>query len=332
MTNEEGIARLTKDQKEAAKNLNPEEVRYFVDNYYMIQENRKASGNQRWALEQNQEPNQLISWYFDQNKALEQRAKKVLDIYTDQNPTTIWAKGIVGIGPVISAGLIAYIDITRAPTAGHIWSYAGLNPSVRWLGNEGAEKVVKEITGKKSGNVTNEDIVNVANRVNRRPENIFLAMNTGGKDGETLPYTVKSLVKCVAKRPWNHNLKVLCWKIGESFMKVSNRPNDFYGKLWAERKERETIKNANGDFKPQADSLVENASPKYKQTEAYQHNLEGRLSPGHINERAKRYAVKLFLAHFHEVYYMNHYGKKPPNPYPIAHLGHTHKIEPPGLD
>ena len=33
------------------------------------------------------------------------------------------------------------------------------------------------------------------------------------------------------KRPWNASLKVLCWKIGESFVKVSSNPKDFYGKL-----------------------------------------------------------------------------------------------------
>jgi hypothetical protein len=36
--------------------------------------------------------------------------------------------------------------------------------------------------------------------------------------------------------------------------------------------------------------------------------------------------VKLFLAHYHEVAYKDHYKTEPPLPYAIAHLGHAHKI------
>lgn len=45
----------------------------------------------------------------------------------------ITCNSIHGIGPVISAGLLAHIDIHRAVTVGHIWRFAGLDPSVKWL-------------------------------------------------------------------------------------------------------------------------------------------------------------------------------------------------------
>lgn len=41
------------------------------------------------------------------------------------------------------------------------------------------------------------------------------------------------------KRPFNAKLKTLCWKIGESFVKVSNNDKDVYGKLYKIRKEYE---------------------------------------------------------------------------------------------
>jgi hypothetical protein len=44
----------------------------------------------------------------------------------------IWAREICGIGPVISSGLLANIDITKAPTVGHIWRFAGLDPTSKW--------------------------------------------------------------------------------------------------------------------------------------------------------------------------------------------------------
>jgi hypothetical protein len=55
------------------------------------------------------------------------------------------------------------------------------------------------------------------------------------------------------------------------------------------------------------------------------------LPPGHIHERAKRYAVKLFLSALHEVWYYYRYGTRPPKPYPITHLGHAHYMPPPNF-
>ena len=55
--------------------------------------------------------------------------KKALDVFSDTKPEGLWAKSVVGIGPVLAAGLMAHIDIEHCPTVGHIWSFAGLNPA-----------------------------------------------------------------------------------------------------------------------------------------------------------------------------------------------------------
>ncbi len=130
------------------------------------------------------------------------------------------------------------------------------------------------------------------------------------------------------KRPWNARLKVLCWKIGESFVKVSNKPDDFYGKIYRDRKDQEIKANEAGAFKEQAEAIL--AKKKIgKDTDAYAAYSQGKLPPAHIHARAKRYAVKLFLSHLFEKWYVHHYGKPAPEPYCFAHLGHVHKIEPP---
>jgi len=129
------------------------------------------------------------------------------------------------------------------------------------------------------------------------------------------------------KRPFNATLKVLCWKIGESFVKVQGNDSDVYGKVYAERKAVEIARNDAGAFAEQAEAKL--AKFKIgKDTDAYKSYSVGKLPPAHIHARAKRYAVKLFIAHYHEV------GRKllglpVPAPYPIAFLGHAHKIEPP---
>ena len=54
------------------------------------------------------------------------------------------------------------------------------------------------------------------------------------------------------------------------------------------------------------------------------------LPPAHIHARAKRYAVKLFLSHWHHVAYMIEYdGQEPPKPYILNQDGHTHFLAPP---
>ncbi len=300
----DAVTRLKKDlaNKTAIAELSKQEVRFLVDSYYSIQEYRKAVGNQLLALEKSGEPNSILSWLFSQHETLENQVKKALDWWTDVDPAAAWAKSITGIGPVIAAGLSAHIDITKAPTAGHIWSYAGIYPGVVWAKGE--------------------------------------------------------------KRPWNAALKGLTWKIGQSFIKVSGNSKDVYGQVYLQRRTLETQNNFDGKYSDQAVKKLQDFKIG-KDTEAYQwyagclkpadarlisytepekrgalfKSMIGEpgsglpmLPPAHILARAQRYAAKLFLAHYHEVAYTLHYKVAPPNPYPIAILGHAHKIEPPNFN
>lgn len=133
------------------------------------------------------------------------------------------------------------------------------------------------------------------------------------------------------KRPYNARLKTLCWKIGESFCKVSNNDKDLYGHIYKERKAYEQEKNENGDYAVQAAAKLKKFKIG-KGTEAYKWYSQGKLPPAHIDQRAKRYAVKIFLSHLFEVWYELDRGEKPPKPYALAILNHAHKIEIPNYD
>ena len=261
--NLEPIVKLSKDLKNASKTLSKQEVRYLVDTYYQIQEFRKATSNQIQSMNEAEEPTELITWLFENLKSLETQTKNALDVYTKNHPVGVWLQGIMGIGPVISAGLLAHIDIEKAPTAGHIWSFAGLDPTKTW------------------------------------------------EKGQL--------------RPWNAKLKTLCWKIGQSFVKVSNNDKDVYGKLYKQRKEYEVAKNEAGEYKEQAESILKKKNIG-KTTDAYKAYSVGKLPPAHIQQRAERYAVKIFISHLQEFWYEQHYGEKPPKPFAIAILGHAHEI------
>lgn len=196
--------RLSKDLAKAAETLRPHEARFLVDSYYQMQEDRKRSANQVRSLDAVGEPHAVVSWLTSQSKTLEGQLQRALNIYSKADPVGAWSRSIVGIGPVIAAGLLAMIDIERAPTAGHIWRFAGLDPSHLWLGREKAAALVKEMVPA-DAKITNEILVRIANHLKRNVESfVRMAANKQGK------HTRASLTAALARRPWNANLKTLC--------------------------------------------------------------------------------------------------------------------------
>lgn len=78
------------------------------------------------------EPNELVSWAFDEFETVEDLIKRAMDVWTGNDVVGRWSKSIVGIGPVIAAGFLAQIDPSRCMTVGNLWSFAGLNPAKKW--------------------------------------------------------------------------------------------------------------------------------------------------------------------------------------------------------
>lgn len=128
----ESIAKLNKDLKQAATVLTDQEVRYLVDTYYSIQEYRKRTDNQIRAMLDAAEPHQLSVWLAENIRCFENQIKRALDAYSDADPIGVRIRTVHGVGPVIAAGFLAHIDITKAPTAGAIWRFAGLDPTMEW--------------------------------------------------------------------------------------------------------------------------------------------------------------------------------------------------------
>src|SRR4029077_2531241 len=115
------IARLQRDLRYASIALGDEEARFLVDTYYIVQEDRKRSSSQKRELEKESEPNEVISWFAKYNSTLEEEIKAALDSYTQRHLMGPWMRNIYGIGPVLTAGLLAHIDMDQSPTVGHIW-------------------------------------------------------------------------------------------------------------------------------------------------------------------------------------------------------------------
>jgi hypothetical protein len=128
----ESIMKLSKDLKEASKTLGRDEARFLVDAYYMIQEDRKRSFNQERSLEKDKEPHAILTWFANQSQLLEKQIAMALDYYSSTQPEAQWARAQVGIGPIISAGLLAHIDLEFTTTATKLWRFAGLDPTSKW--------------------------------------------------------------------------------------------------------------------------------------------------------------------------------------------------------
>lgn len=123
--------RLTRDLKRASASLREGEARYLVDLYYNLQDLRIAAAAQVRSSG-GTEPNALLSWTTSMYGQLETDVQSALKIYVESRVPGQWLLDIMGIGPVIAAGLLAHIDITRCKTAGALWRYAGLDPTDTW--------------------------------------------------------------------------------------------------------------------------------------------------------------------------------------------------------
>lgn len=328
------VSKLTKDVKEAARLMSPREARYIVDRYYQSQEDRKRAANQERAATASGEPNAVIGWLNKQSMAIESRIRSVLDAYSAAQPLGEWARSNLGIGPVIAAGLLAHIKMDRAPTAGHIWAFAGLDPRVKWMGADASERelwaqlsrIGHAITGDdvKPSTKVDQEIVQIACNHFRRARNT-IERYSKDEDGNV---TLGSLCKALARQPWSAGLKVLAWKIGESFVKVSGNDKSFYGKLYVQYRLEEDEKNQAGAYGQAAQDKLEKFRIG-KTTEAFKHYSTGKLPPAHLFSRAKRRVVKLFLSHYWQVGYELLHKRPAPRPWAIEHGGHTHYIPPP---
>jgi hypothetical protein len=129
------------------------------------------------------------------------------------------------------------------------------------------------------------------------------------------------------KLPYNARLKVVCWKAAESFVKVSSRNDAIYGQLYAQFKTQEIKRNESGAYK--AAAAHELATKKFKAEDSVTKKrlLNGMLSDAHLHSRAKRRAVKIFLAHYWTIGQRSR-GLEVREPYSQQILGHDGIIEP----
>lgn len=270
-----------------AENLTMPEIRFTVANYYAAQEMRKRIDMQ--LRHQGDKP--LLSYTGDSFAVIEVQVCRVLERAASAHVAGRWLLSQHGIGPVISSGMLAHIDMeweecteclkkksfgcecgkpfktVVCETAGRVWRFAGLDPTSKW--NKGE------------------------------------------------------------RRPWNAQLKQICWHAGECFKRTSGSDKSFYGDIYRKRKEYEVQRNDTGGNAERAKTYKVSGDATEKTKKAL---ASGKLPDGQLDRQATRYAVKMLLSHLHLVMFWDKYRKVSAKPFALSILGHAHEIVPPNLD
>lgn len=273
----------------------------LVRQYWAWQVDRTAAQNRIRKAKEAGESTEALEHFMKQYVTLERQAKGALLKYAESHFTGEWMLSIVGVGPVVAAGILAEADLDNKAHVAQLWSFAGFNPHMVW------------------------------------------AKGT--------------------KRPFNADLKRLCYYAGESFKKTQNKEDDVYGKVYAKAKRYEWERNLSGKFADQAKAKENGVG---KTTNAYlwysgqispswaKETLEEKggisetipkaakkrddaipmLPPAHLDARARRVVIKLFLSHVFEVHWITTKGTPAPEPFAFEHLGHDKSgyIKPPNFD
>jgi hypothetical protein len=228
------------------------DARLLVNLYYDHQNNKQKIQNRLNTADHDGHTN--LTLLQEELKSLEKREKdykKLLTRYVDEHEMGGWFSKVYGVSPILAAGLLSTIDIAKANTVGHIWSYCGLDP-------------------------------------NRS----------------------SAFDRTVDQQKYNQHLKRITWLIGYSFKTFSDNPNCLYGKLYLSRKQQETENNENKVYAETAKKYLDHSRSSNPQVREVLE--QGMLTASHIDARARRWTVKIFISHLHRVWYERHWGKLPP--------------------
>ena len=340
----EDIGVISKDMKNLLKThvMGRDEMRFLVDTFYQLQEKRIACQGQIRSIEQNadespDQTHQILSWYFDNMMTMEKSVLKLLDTATDLNPNGVWMKQTMGIGPALSAGFLSMLDITKASSAGHFMSYAGLNDNkCPRIGHDKAAKIINSAVD--AGGLTEETLCNVFQQYGRSWDRMAMKCYTKDKktkepklykDGYHL--SKEEAIKALCIIPYNSQLKVICWKAGQQFLKLTTNPKSKYGKIMVERKDYEVRRNESGENAELAKRILLEKNFN-KSTDAYAALSQGLLPKAQIQARSERYAVKMFVSHLWECMYIGEHHITDwhdlPEPYAMKYLGHVDYVSP----
>ena len=367
--------RLTKDLRDASERMGEQEARILVDIFETTQRDRIRQGNRISALAKAGEPNSVLVHFAAIQRTMEAQIGGALNRYVEKQPLGAWMMYQIGVGPLLAARLLAFVDWDAANTPSRVWAFAGLVPGLVW---EKGQKRPWNARLKRVCFLLGESFVKTQTREgvfygkhfhdrkakhwvqNHSGKNRARALELAEGVGKTtdahhwyIGYVTPAKAKIVAAGKWPVNIKP--WEpLAECVIEGMKENRLRFLKLMERRSYLQLEEDLDKGKLSDPDTAAMRAALSLPEAErnALLKRAEGlakrkkdglgdptgmpMLPPAHIHAMARRWTVKLFLAHAWE----RAFTANPDNdgktwtPYAIEHLpehGHSTIIAcPPG--
>ena len=308
------ISGPTKDIRAAALDMSNKEAEYLLRDFFKLLGVQLSTSGHVYILKKQNLDGPAAKYISLEAKAIRRHIIELLDIWTENFPTARWVKSIRGFGPIIAAGMTILVDIDKAPKISSLYRWAGLTPNSRRLSMKEAYKLIEEVSDALGDELTEEHLKWLARKLNKKEESFIKA--AGGRNKEP---SWELLLRALQWPEYNLLLKKVCNAIGDQVIKHKN----LYHDLFHIRLAYERDKNNKGALKNEAKRYL----ARYSSAPSCYH--EGYLTDAHLRARAKRWAVKVFLAHYYMVCYYMKYKETPPDIYSLGILQGKTRIHPP---
>ena len=191
----------------------------------------------------------VMARFVDMNRKQEEVFRKIIENYIKSTTIGQYLTSIAGIGPLLAACFIAYLKPRKY--AGQVFSYVGLNDNNDpWIKSEDKINYIMD-TFCPNEYISEKDIAAISAYTGRAVGRIIRGarvLDPRFEDGKHYIITRKSLKSYLKKPPFNRELKKVCWKLGESILKLKNNAKSKYGALLTERLAYEHQKNDNLEY------------------------------------------------------------------------------------
>lgn len=322
---EPGIFRkLSSEMRNAGKLATTSEIAFLVSLYYTFQKQRMRMNNKIKASEREAEkaavgdPEKegsipqpvILSEFFHQNfYAMERLVIKPLEAFIKEDDVGKWMLSLTGMGPVLTAGFLSILDITKAKAAPSFWRFAGLDPTLVW------EKGQKRPYNAKLRTLCYKFAVTMVMNSNR--EDCFY--------GQYYRDVKADLTRRNEAGEFAEKARGIL-ELMEKHRRKSAKA--------AEEDERNLSPDLGEDgFESGDETESEHYEPEAESSsDAKKALASGKLFKKAIDNRARRMMSKLFLSHLFTVMFEVRNGYRAPEPYVIEHLGHVDYIPPPNYE
>jgi hypothetical protein len=311
-----------KDIRVAAVDMSQKEAQYLLEDFYRLKAFQQSTREHDRLLIKTNTSHDCVAFTRKNCRNLRDGIRLQLDIWSENYPEAKWAKKIRGIGPIIAAGLAVYIDFNKAKNHYSIWAWAGQTPTSRPPLSKKVHALIDESVELFGDIPTDKHVEWIADKLGKNYETWrkFCTHNIHG-------YSWWRIHRAMTYPEYSLGLKQTCIDIGNQVIRYDNLYQGVYRLQLVKQHEN----NEAGKYAKAAARQLQTF--EYKEDRpSYEIYSSGKLPAAHLKNKAKRQAVKLFLAHYYQIGYYIRHGEFPPAVHGVGLLTGSKKIIPPNLD